>query len=126
MVTVPWGKMDPLGPAEAVIADVLRAKLAVMAVLVFTVKEQVGEVPVHPPDHPEKVELAFGAAVRATTVPALKVIPVGLLVMVPVPVPILVMLNVYWDAPAWVMVNVFPATVRVPVRDEELALAETE
>jgi len=59
------------------------------------VTEQGEEVPVHPPDHPAKVELASGVAVRVTTVPALKVVPAGLLVTVPVPVPLFVILKVY-------------------------------
>jgi hypothetical protein len=50
----------------------------------------VGDVPVAPPDHPPKVEFAFGVAVRVTTVPALKVVPEGLFVTVPLPVPALV------------------------------------
>ncbi len=63
--------------------------MAVTEVLAFMVNEQVGEVPVHAPDHPVKVEPAFGEAVRVTTVPALMVVPVGLLETVPVPVPFL-------------------------------------
>ena len=48
---------------------------------------QVVDVPEHPPDHPVKVEPASGVAVRVTTVPALKLVPGGLVVIVPVPVP---------------------------------------
>ncbi len=48
-----------------------------------------------PPDHPPKVELASGAAIRVTTVPESKLAPTGLLLTVPVPVPFLVMPNVY-------------------------------
>jgi hypothetical protein len=53
------------------------------------------DVPLHPPDHPPKVALDAGAAVRVTTVPAEKpatqvvpqLIPEGLVVMLPPPVP---------------------------------------
>ena len=62
-------------------------------VLEFMVTVQVGDVPEHPPDHPVKVELASGVAVRSTTVPALKVVPAGLLLTVPLPVPDLVTLR---------------------------------
>ena len=52
-------------------------------------------VPVQAPDHPAKVELAFGAAVNVTEVPLEKLalhvepqeMPAGLLVTVPAPVP---------------------------------------
>jgi hypothetical protein len=87
---------------------------------------EVNEVPEHPPDHPAKVELEPGVAVSVTTVPALKVVPVGLLVTVPEPVPPLVMLRVYWATPDWVAVKVCPAIVNVPVLDEALGLANTE
>ena len=56
---------------------------------------EVNEVPVHPPDQPAKVEFASGVAVSVTTVPALKVVPVGVLVTVPEPVPALVIVRVY-------------------------------
>ena len=54
-------------------------------------------VPVHAPDQPANVEVAFAAAVSVTMVPLLKfvlqvvphVIPAGLLVIVPAPVPAL-------------------------------------
>jgi hypothetical protein len=91
--------MDPFVPALAVMVNVLRVKVAVTGVLLLMVTEQVREVPVHPPDHPAKVEPASGAAVRVTTVPVLKIVPTGLLVTVPVPVPLLLVLNVYWDEP---------------------------
>jgi hypothetical protein len=87
---------------------------------------QVGDVPEHPLDHPEKVELAFGVAVSVTTVPILKVVPEGLVATEPVPVPVFVTVRVYWASPAWVMVKVFPAVVKVPVLEELLGLAETE
>ena len=50
--------------------------------------------PEHPPDQPAKVEFELGVAVRVTVVPALKVVPVGLVVTVPVPVPVLEMVSV--------------------------------
>ncbi len=106
--------------------NVLRLKVAVTGVLLFMVTEQVGEVPVHPPDHPAKDELASGVAVRVTTVPVLKVDPTGLLLTVPVPVPLLVILNVARDAPDWVTVKVLPAMVIVPLREEEEELEATE
>ena len=95
MVTVPLGEMDPFAPALALMVNVLRAKAAVTEVLLLMVKEQVREVPVHPPDHPEKFELGSGAAVRVTPVPAIKVVPAGLLETVPVPVPLLEILKEY-------------------------------
>jgi hypothetical protein len=61
----------------------------------FTVTVQVDDVPVYPPDQPEKVEFASGAAVSVTTVPALKVVPLGLLVTTPEPVPALAIVSVY-------------------------------
>jgi hypothetical protein len=63
-------------------------------VLEFIVTVQVGDVPEHPPDHPVKVEPAAGLAVKVTAVPALKLVPAGLLLTVPVPVPDLVTLRV--------------------------------
>ncbi len=45
-------------------------------------------VPEHAPDHPEKVEPAFGLAVNVTEVPALNEEPEGLALTVPVPVPL--------------------------------------
>jgi len=56
---------------------------------------QVGDAPEHPPDHPVKVELAAGLAVRVTTVPAPKLVPIGLLLSVPVPVPDVLMLEIW-------------------------------
>ena len=44
-------------------------KVAVTEVSEFMVNEQVGDVPVHPPDHPPKVASAAGIAVSVTTVP---------------------------------------------------------
>ena len=54
----------------------------------------VRDVPVHAPDQPANVEFAPGVAVRVTDVPALKVVPVGLLVTVPLPVPLVEALSV--------------------------------
>jgi hypothetical protein len=98
----------------------------VTLVLAFMVTVQDGEVPVHPSDHPVKVEFASAVAVRVTTVPALKAVPKGLLATVPVPVPVFVTVRVYWESPAWVTVKVFPARIKVPVLEELVGLAETE
>jgi len=54
--------------------------------LVFMVTVQVGDVPVQAPDHPEKLELALGVAVKVTAVPAEKVVADGLVVTFPAPV----------------------------------------
>jgi hypothetical protein len=87
--------MEPPAPALAIMMGSLwRAKVAVTEVLEFIVTVQVGDVPEHPPDHPVKVELVAGLAVRVTTVPALKLVPAGLLLTVPVPVPDLATLRV--------------------------------
>ena len=64
--------------------------VAVTEIFAFMVMVRVGDVPVAPPDQPLKVEFALGVAVKVTTVPALKVVPEGLFVTVPVPVPALV------------------------------------
>ena len=90
METDPAGEMDPLAPAVAVIVKFLILKVAVTLVLAFMVTVQVEEVPVHPPDQPAKVELASGAAVNVTRVPALKEDPDGFVDTVPIPVPALV------------------------------------
>ena len=68
---------------------VLIMKVAVTDVSEFIVTVQVVNVPEHPPDHPVKADLASGVAVKVTTLPALKLVPVGLVVIVPVPVPAL-------------------------------------
>ena len=87
--------MEPLAPALALMIGLWRAeKVAVTEVAEFIVTVQVGNVPEHPPDHPVKLELASGAAVMVTTVPALKLVPTGLLLTVPVPVPDLATLSV--------------------------------
>jgi hypothetical protein len=71
----------------------LEVKLAVTCVLSFNVTLQVAPLPLHPPDHPTKLEPVAGVSVSVTTVPGLKValqvfpqlIFEGLLVTVPVP-----------------------------------------
>jgi hypothetical protein len=68
--------------------------VAVTEVFPFIVTVEVNEVPEHPPDQPAKVELEPGVAVSVTTVPAPKVVPIGLLVTVPDPVPPLVIVRV--------------------------------
>ena len=68
--------------------------LTVLAALMVTTQLP---VPVHPPSQPAKVEPAFAAAVRVTTVPEANLcvqedpheIPKGLLLTVPPPVPAL-------------------------------------
>jgi hypothetical protein len=62
-------------------------KFAPTLTLLFMVTLQVELVPEHAPDHPTKVELVFGIAVSVTTVPGLKVVPLGVTVTVPDPVP---------------------------------------
>jgi hypothetical protein len=86
--------MEPPAPALAVMAYLLRVKVAVTEASEFIVTVQAGNVPEHPPDHPVKLELASEVAVRVTPVPALKVVPSGLLFTVPVPVPDLATLSV--------------------------------
>ena len=78
----------------------MSVKFAVTEALAFIVTVQVGDVPVQPPDHAVKVELASGAAVKVTTVPALKDVPTGLVLTAPVPVPALFTVRVYCELPA--------------------------
>lgn len=87
--TAPVGEIEPPVPADAVMLylSVLRAKLAPTLILLFMVIAQVKLVPEHAPDQPLKVELELGVAVSVTVVPAAKVVPVGLFVMVPLPAP---------------------------------------
>ncbi len=68
--------------------------MSVTDVLAFMVTVHVRDVPVYPPDHPEKLELASGVAVKVTVVAAEKVAPEGLVMTAPVPVPALVMVRV--------------------------------
>jgi hypothetical protein len=118
--------MKPLASALAVMVWVFRLKVPVAEALLVMVTEQVREVPVQAPDHPAKVELTLGVAVKVTTVPALKLFPVGMLAIDPVPVPFLLRVSVYWGALFWVTVNVFPPTVTVPVLIDAPELTEAE
>ena len=59
----------PVPVSATVSGKVISVKVAVTLSAAFTVVTQ-GEVPVHPPpDHPAKVELAFGTAVSVICVP---------------------------------------------------------
>ena len=88
--------MEPPAAALAIMmVSLWGAKVAVTEVLEFIVTLQVGDIPEHPPDHPVKFDLASGLAVRVTAVPALKFVPTGFMLTVPVPVPELLTLNVY-------------------------------
>ena len=60
----------------------------------FMATVQLDDVPEHAPDQPANVEFAPAVAARVTDVPALKVVPVGLLVTVPLPAPLVEMLSV--------------------------------
>ena len=74
---------------------VLRVKVAETPLLPFITTTQLDpDDPEYPPDQPAKVEFASGAAVSVTAVPALNVVPVGLVVTVPEPVPPLVTVSV--------------------------------
>ena len=94
------GVMDPLAPALAVMVKVLSLKMALTKLLEVMVTAQVGEAPEHCPDQPTKSELALGAALRITRLPASKSVPAGILLTVPVPVPILLMLKACRPRPA--------------------------
>jgi hypothetical protein len=72
----------------------LAANDAVTPALLFIVRVQADDVPEHAPDQPANVEFAPGVAARVTDVPALKVVPVGLLVTVPLPAPLVETLSV--------------------------------
>ena len=73
----------------------LIAKAALTLVLLFMVIWQIVAVPEHAPDHPVKIEFVFVTALSVTTVPAVKLVPVGLTAMVPEPVPVVEVLSVY-------------------------------
>ena len=70
-------------------------KVAVTCWLVLSVSVQVGLLPLQPPVHPVKDELAAAVSVSITWVPFAKLalhavpqlMPAGLLLIVPVPVP---------------------------------------
>lgn len=81
--------MEPPGPAEALMTKVpvLKAKAAPTVTLLFIVTSQVEAEPEHAPDHPAKVEVELGVAVRVTVVPMLKAVPLGLFATIPDPVP---------------------------------------
>ena len=72
-----------------------RPNVAVTLLLLFMVRTQVADDPEHAPDQPVNVELPDAEAVRVTVVPAVKVVPVGELVTVPLPVPALLTLSAY-------------------------------
>ena len=63
-------------------------KAAVTLRFEFMATVHVRDVPEHAPDQPAKVAFAPAVAVRVTDVPALKVVPDGLLVTVPLPEPL--------------------------------------
>jgi hypothetical protein len=89
------------------------------------VREQVGEIPAHPPDQPAKLELLSGVAVKVTPVPWLKTVLAGTVETEPLPVPVLLMERLTWELPCWVTVKSVPATFRVPVLDEAPELFAT-
>ena len=74
----------------------MKAALTLRFEFMVTVHEVA--VPEHAPDQPAKVAFAAGVAARVTDVPALKVVPVGLLVTVPLPAPLVETLSVYVKA----------------------------
>jgi hypothetical protein len=67
--TAPDGAMAPFAPADAEMVNVLTAKVAVALLAAVIVTAHV-PVPLQAPDHPVKVDEAFGVAVRITDVPA--------------------------------------------------------
>ena len=69
-------------------------KIAPTLLALLMVTWQVVLVPEHAPDQPVKVEPEAAAAVSVTVVPAIKLVPPGLVVTVPVPVPDLVTVRV--------------------------------
>ncbi len=108
---VPAGEIVPPVDEDDVIVKVLAAKVAVALLAASIVTWHVVAVPEHAPDQPVNVELVSAAALRVTTVPAAKLVPVGFVVMVPVPVPEVVVVNAYEVIPLWVIVNKLPAIV---------------
>jgi len=62
--------------------------------LELIVSLHVGDIPEHAPDHPENTDLRPGVAVRVTTAPALKLVPEGLVVTIPLPVPAVLIVRV--------------------------------
>ncbi len=111
---VPAGEIVPPVDEDDVIVKVLAAKVAVALLAASIVTWHVVAVPEHAPDQPVNVELVSAAALRVTTVPAAKLVPVGFVVMVPVPVPEVVVVNAYVF---WVKVTVMvcPAVMLVKV-----------
>ena len=95
----------------------MRPNVAVTLLLPSMVTVHVVDVPVHAPDQPVSVEPAVGVAVNVTVVPAVKLVPAGELVTVPLPVPALLTLNVYVTALklAWI---VCPAVTLVKEYDD--------
>ena len=86
--------------------------MALRLEFMFTMHEV--DVPEHAPDQPANVEFEPGVAVRVTDVPALKVVPVGLLETVPLPAPLVETLRVYVKA-AKVALMVWPAVTLLKV-----------
>ena len=64
------------------------AKATVTLLLLSMVSIHVGDLPVHAPDQPVKVELGAATAFRTTMVLLGKETPVGELLTLPVPVPV--------------------------------------
>jgi hypothetical protein len=93
-LTCPLGEIVPLAPALAVMAQVLSVKVAVTLLAAFILIVQLVAVPEQPPDQPPKVESVLAAAIRVTEVRALKLVPDGLVVTVPLPVPALLMVRI--------------------------------
>lgn len=120
LLTVPVPLPDLL--IERVLTAV--SKFAVTFVATVRVRVQVVLVPLQPPPlQPVKVERELGVAVRVTAVFSMKLklhtapqsMPVGELVILPVPVPVLIADNRKAFNPAWVIVTVWPPMVMVPV-----------
>ena len=90
-VSLTFVQLSPLG-AKVAVTDVAAVMLTVQV-----------PVPLHAPDQPENIELAFGAAVSTTLVAYVndatqalpQLMPVGVEVTVPVPVPAFPTVRVY-------------------------------